>query len=250
MKRFLRFACILLCALMLAGCAGTDKYPWTLTKADTVYENISEDVTIEVYDDNLAANCGFFILRNQGNSAAYFDSAFRLLVKKNGTWYEMDADTAVLTQHETKVNGNGIRGFILFFDWESVYGALPKGTYRLVGSYRLKKNDAARPVFCTFKIGPLTRDEDQLVIWDTSPAIYVNDRLYGTGGRGMKDLDIESLTQIGVIERNVMGCNVPNENFHANHWEVGTPIYQWGDLIVIYDGETFWPYEAADILPY
>ena len=36
MKKFLRSICALLCMLMLAGCAGTDKYPWTLTKADTV----------------------------------------------------------------------------------------------------------------------------------------------------------------------------------------------------------------------
>ena len=244
MRKLCRFICFALLLLMLSGCANTEKYPWKLTEADTVYENVSEDVTVEIYQNNLASTGGYFILKNQGNSAAYFDGSFYLLVRKSGTWYQMDADTAVLTQYETKVNGGGRRGHIFHFDWEAVYGDLPNGTYRLVGSYRLKKQEPARPVFCTFKIGPATCKEDQFAIYDTSPAIYVNDRLYGTGGRGMKDLELESLTQIGVIERNVGGCNIPNENFHANHWEVGTPIYQWGDQIIVYDGETFWPYEA------
>lgn len=249
MKKFLRIVCALLCVLMLAGCASTDKYPWELTKADSVYENTSEDVFIELRPENLTTKQGWFIMRNHGNLYVRFDSSFYLLVKKNGTWYHMDADTAVLTQHETKVDSiNGYYNF--FFDWESVYGGLPKGTYRLVGSYRIGREKISRPVYCTFKIGPSTPEEDNYGMYDCKPAIYVNDRLYSTAGPGMKDLDMDSLTQLGVIERNVMGCNTPNENFHANHWEVGTPIYQWGDLIVIYDGETFWPYEAADMLPY
>ena len=88
-------------------------------------------------------------------------------------------------------------------------------------------------------------------MYDHKPAIYVNDTLYSSAGKVKEPLDMESLTQIGVIERNVMGCNTPNENFHANSWQEGTPIYAWNDMIIIYDGETFWPYETvtADPLP-
>ena len=39
------FKYFLLCLLMLAGCASAKKYPWTLTEADSVYENTSEDIS-------------------------------------------------------------------------------------------------------------------------------------------------------------------------------------------------------------
>lgn len=248
MKRFLRVTCVVLCLLILAGCTNAKKYPWELTQADSVYENTAEDVYIELRPENLTTKQGWFIMRNRGNLYVRFDSSFYLLVKKNGTWHQMDADTAVLTQHETKVDAiNGDYNY--FFDWESAYGELPKGTYRLIGTYRIGKQDVNYTVWCTFEITASTPEEDQYGMYDTKPAIYVNNRLYSTAGPAMNDLDFESLTQIGVIERNVMGCNTPNENFHANSWQEGTPIYEWNDMIMIYDGETFWPYESEAIYP-
>ena len=248
MKRFLCVTCVVLCLLMLAGCTNAKKYPWELTEADSVYENTSEDISAEIYQNNLAATGGYFLLKNQSDVAAIVDSSFYLLVKKSGAWYQMDGDTAVLTQYEAKMEPHGGR-HMFFFDWESVYGELPNGTYRLIGYYRLENEDISRPVYYTFKISPFTPEKAEFAIYGYPPAIYVNDCLYGSGGRGMKDLDVESLTQIGVIERNVKFYNMPNENFHANHWEVGTPIYQWGDQIIIYDGETFWPYETEATEP-
>ena len=248
MKSFLRIACVLLCVLIITGCTNTEKYPWNLTEADSVYENASEDVSIELRPENLTTKQGWFIMRNRGNLYVRFDSSFYLLVKKNGTWHHMDADTAVLTQYETKVDSiNGYYNY--YFDWEPVYGELPKGTYRLVGTYRIGKQEDTHTAWCTFEITSSTPKEDQYGMYDTKPAIYVNDRLYSTAGPGMKDLDFESLMQIGVIERNVMGCNTPNENFHANSCQEGTPIYQWNDMIIIYDGETFWPYETEGTDP-
>lgn len=248
MKNFLRMACVALCVLMLTGCTNTEKYPWELTEADSVYENTSEDVYIELRPENLTTKQGWFVMRNQGNLYVRFDSSFYLLVKKNGTWHHMDADTAVLTQYETKVDSiNGAYNY--FFDWEPVYGELPNGTYRLVGTYHIGKQDVTHTAWCTFEITSSTPEEDQYGMYDRPPTIYVNDALYRGAGKGIKDLDFENLTQIGVIERNVMGCNTPNENFHANSWQEGTPIYEWNDMIIIYDGETFWPYETEEIYP-
>ena len=120
MKSFLRIACVLLCVLIVTGCTNTEKYPWNLTEADSVYENASEDVSIELRPENLTTKQGWFIMRNRGNLYVRFDSSFYLLVKKNGTWHHMDADTAVLTQYETKVDSiNGYYNY--YFDWEPVY---------------------------------------------------------------------------------------------------------------------------------
>lgn len=243
MKNHFRIVCILLCLLMLTACANTKKYPWKLTEAASVYENTSEDVFIELRPENLTTKQGWFIMRNRGNLYVRFDSSFYLLVKKNGTWHHMDADTAVLTQYETKVDAiNGAYNY--FFDWEPVYGELPMGTYRLVGTYRIGKQDVTHTAWCTFQITASTPEEDQYGMYDTKPAIYVNDTLYCSAGEVREPLDLESLIQIGVIQRNVMGCNTPNENFHSNSCQEGTPIYQWNDMIVTYNGTDFWAYEA------
>ena len=126
MRKYLAFALAWVLATGLAGCAEEVK---TTAESDVVTGS-AFDAGMEVVEGTVSPEGA--TVRVVNNTDVELDSGnaydFAIEVQKDGTWYSIETEERSNTAEALVFLGERE----LAIDWSGIYGALPKGNYRLV----------------------------------------------------------------------------------------------------------------------
>lgn len=92
-----------------------------------------------------------------------------------------------------------------------------------------------------------TETENETVVYDYPPMIYVNDILYQRQKKVSEEKLTEEYTYIGDIESTVPSSEAPRENFQANDDIIGAELYQYQNSIIVVFNQNYELYCSDNI---
>lgn len=137
MKR--HFVWIVIILLALTACRQSqvenqERNQWELEKNETSYVNSNDKISIEFEAESQNSNGATLVIHNDSDEEISFGIYYFIQVDKDDEWFDISVPNDVswpailitLEAHDTYKQA---------VDWENMYGALPKGTYRLIKPY-------------------------------------------------------------------------------------------------------------------
>ncbi len=142
-----------LAVILIVNAVGCDsdintEYPWSITKSNMDIKNENEYIVIQFADDTLTTKGAQLTLYNNSEKDISFGSEYFIQIYRNNSWYDIEIGDVDWTGELVTVESN--REYTVEFDWNSIYGELPSGRYRIVKEYK----QANQPYFsfCEFEI--------------------------------------------------------------------------------------------------
>lgn len=142
MKKVLCFLCFSILSITLVGCNQKS----LKLKQKSNYEISNNDVIMTI-DKGTVTNTGAKIqISNYTGQNYEYGAEFFIEYQKNGTWY------MIIPKNEMNFN---MMSYLLVNDeikeynlnWESSYGKLPSGKYRIVKSFSLEKDQSKDDIY-------------------------------------------------------------------------------------------------------
>lgn len=135
----------LLCGVMFLGLTGCDLKKNEFAIGNKSDINIVEKgVSLTVKENTLTDTGATLILKNDSDVDVQYGNPYELEIKKGGQWYKINVElnftlpAFLLKSKETKE---------LELNWETGYGKLVSGDYRIIKSIDLEKEDQTFETF-------------------------------------------------------------------------------------------------------
>ena len=152
MKKGLIVLLYLVVVVIITGCvrnSGFYRDIETVKIGEKSNVQINNDiVSLSIKEGTLTKNGVTAILENSSNNTIIYDDTYELEIKKDGTWYKIEAE---LLFNEPIWNLDGGNSKELDFNWENSYGVLDAGTYRIIKTISLENADVYEEFYVGFE---------------------------------------------------------------------------------------------------
>ena len=127
MKKIILASLISLTLLLgLTGC--TNKIDKLIGGESTVRIE-TDEILLKVKEDTLTKKGATFVLENNRKEAINYDAAYKIEVKRDNVWYELNVINEFVDEiYEVDAKSTDQ----ITIDWEKSYLKLPKGEYRVI----------------------------------------------------------------------------------------------------------------------
>ncbi len=123
MKKILLSIVLLFSAFMITGCMGINEF---------------KDVSIEIKEGTLSATGATIVLTNHSNQEYTYGEEYKIEKKEGFSWKELTCEDCWFNSYANILGAN--EEVELDCNFESYFGKLEKGTYRLTKSVRQEDN--------------------------------------------------------------------------------------------------------------
>lgn len=134
MKKFLKISIILFIAFTLVGCSKEEENSKDNNGSKVEDRERKSEASFKVKEDTITSKSATFILENNSDIKLQYDEPYEIYVKKDYGWEKIEVDTYFIEPLYYLDPGKSVE---LKFEWETFYGSLEKGEYKLVktGAY-------------------------------------------------------------------------------------------------------------------
>ncbi len=133
MKRILLLVLSCFTIFLVTGCGNGEEF---------------KDVTISIKESTLTESGATFILKNHTDKTYTFGEDYKIEQKDASSWKSLPCDDCWVNLSARLLEAN--QETELNYNWESTFGVLPKGTYRLVKTINM--DDTKNDIYVEFNI--------------------------------------------------------------------------------------------------
>lgn len=139
-KRALFFFLLVIVPISCSSCKNAipnvgSQYPWKVEKEELLFD-ISGKVTLSIESDTLTSTGATFVISNLGTDKAMYGKEYEVQIMIDNEWYSICESNDWTLEAIFLMPGDSD---MLDIDWTGIYGELPASKYRLIKSYRLRK---------------------------------------------------------------------------------------------------------------
>lgn len=128
MRKYIALFLALVCVLGLVGCSTDNSGALKTTEEST--HTISADLDVIFTVDEHTTEQATCTIENMSEQEIVYDYSYGIEVKQNGKWYAIEHDEMIVQTVQLSLNPGEKETFVC--NWKDGYGALPKGTYRII----------------------------------------------------------------------------------------------------------------------